>query len=146
MLRTLAATLAVAATTTLAAAEMTTVASNNDFATTLDKLRAAIEASPASIIHEVDHAAGAQSADMELMPTTLVIFGNPAAGTQLMQADRTAGVSLPMKVLVMESEDGVSLVYDDPKGLTDKHELGEAAAVTEKMSGLLGMLTEAAAN
>ena len=129
-----------------ALAERMTVPSNNDFATTLDKLRAAIEASPASIIHEVDHAAGAKSADVDLPPTTLVIFGNPAAGTQLMKADRMAALALPMKMLVAETEDGTVIAYDDPKGLTDAFELGEAAAVTEKMSGLVGKLAEAAAN
>ena len=135
---------ALAATALPALAETVSLKSANDFATTLDKLRAAIEASPASIIHEVDHAAGAAGADMQLAPTTLVIFGNPAAGTQLMQADPTAGLSLPMKMLVVETGDGVAVVYDDPKGLTEKHDLGEAAAVTEKMSGLVGKLAEAA--
>ena len=128
-----------------ALAEPTTVTSANDFVTTLDKLRAAIEASPASIIHEVDHAKGAMSADMELRPTTLVIFGNPAAGTQLMKADPLAGLSLPMKMLVVETDGGVTIAYDDPKGLAESYDLGEAAGVTEKMSGLLGKLADAAA-
>ena len=141
-----AASLALVLSTALATAETKTVESANDFATTLDKLRSAIEASPASVIFEVDHAKGAMSADMELAPTTLVVFGNPAAGTQLMKADQSAGLSLPMKVLVMETDDGVRLVYDDPAGLAETYALGEAAAVTGKMSGLLGKLTEAAAN
>ena len=141
----LAATLALLAAAP-AWAEMRMVESKNDFATTLDKLRGAIEASPASVIFEVDHAAGAMKAGMELEPTTLVVFGNPAAGTQLMNADRTAGLSLPMKMLVMEKDGAVSLAYDDPKGLSAMHDLGEASGVTEKMSGLVGKLAEAAAN
>ena len=129
-----------------ALAETLTIESANDFATTLDKLRGAIEASPASVIFEVDHAAGATKAGMELEPTTLVVFGNPAAGTQLMAADRMAALSLPMKMLVMERDGAVSIAYDDPKALATKHDLGEAAAVTAKMSGLVGKLAEAAAN
>ena len=144
--RTATALGATLALTAAALAQPTSVKSANDFTTTLDKLRAAIEASPASIISEVDHAKGAASVDMELKPTTLVIFGNPAAGTQLMMADPTAGLSLPMKMLVTETDEGVMVVYEDPKTLTEKHELGEAAAVTEKMSGLVGKLAEAAAN
>ena len=123
-----------------------TVESANDFETTLAKLREAIEASPASIVSEVDHAAAAASADLELGATTLVIFGNPAAGTQLMQADPAVGLALPMKMLVIETADGVRLVYDDPADLAESYDLGEAAAVTQRMSGLVGSLAEAAAN
>lgn len=43
----------------------------------------------------VDHAANAESVDMELPPTTLLLFGNPKAGTQLMQGSRTIGIDLP---------------------------------------------------
>ena len=124
----------------------TTVESANDFATTLQKLRDAIEASPASIISEVDHAAAAEGAGLELGATTLVIFGNPQAGTQLMQADQRVGLALPMKMLVIETADGVRLVFDDPSDLAETYELGDAAAVTERMSGLVASLAEAAAN
>lgn len=37
-------------------------------------------------------------------PTTLLIFGNPKAGTPLMLANPTAGVDLPLKVLVCEPQ------------------------------------------
>ena len=135
---------AILAVASPASAEMRSLVSASDFETTLANLRGAIEASPASIIHEVDHAAGAEGAGLELAPTTLVVFGNPAAGTKLMQADPTAGLSLPMKMLVAETEEGVKVVYDDPASLAEMHDLGEAAAVTEKMSGLVAKLAEAA--
>ena len=127
------------------AAEVT-VNSANDFQTTLDKLRAAIEESPASIVVEVDHAAAASGAGLDLAPTTLVVFGNPAAGTLLMQADRSIGLALPMKILVIETDDGVQLVYDDPVELASTYQLGDAAGVTERMSGLVGNLAAEAAN
>ena len=124
----------------------TTVESANDFETTLGKLREAIEASPAAIVEEIDHAAAATDAGLELGATTLVIFGNPEAGTQLMQADPAVGLALPMKMLVIETENGVRLVYDDPAELVERYDLGEASAVTERMSGLVAGLAEAAAN
>lgn len=123
-----------------------TVESANDFDTTLRKLREAIEASPASIVTEIDHAAAATGAGLELDATTLVVFGNPAAGTQLMNADRSAALALPMKMLVIETAEGVRLVYDDPADLAETYDLGEAAGVTDKMSGLVAGLAEAAAN
>ena len=122
------------------------VESANDFDTTLAKLRAAIEASPATIVTEIDHAAAATDAGLSLDATTLVVFGNPAAGTQLMNADRASALALPMKMLVIETEDGVRLVYDDPADLAGDYDLGDAAEVTQKMSGLVAGLAEAAAN
>lgn len=144
-MRTVAA-LALAATLATPALAETVVESANDFETTLSKLRTAIEASPASVIHEVDHAAGAQSAGLELEPTTLVIFGNPQVGTQLMQADHKIALALPMKMLVAEIDGTVRIVYTDPAELTDEYELGDAAELTGKMSGLVSKLAEAAAN
>ena len=142
-MRRILAALAIAVPT--AALADVTVESANDFETTLAKLRDAIEASPASIVTGIDHAAAAAGAGMELGATTLVVFGNPAAGTQLMNADRNAALALPMKMLVIETEDGVRLVYDDPAELAERFELGEAAAVTGKMSDLVAGLAEAAA-
>ena len=144
-MRTICFAFALAFLTAPATAE-TVVESGNNFATTLAKLRSAIEASPASIIHEVDHAAGAQGAGLELEPTTLVIFGNPQVGTQLMQADRDVALALPMKMLVAEVDGTVRIIYDDPAELSDAYSLGDAAELTEKMSGLVGKLAEAAAN
>ena len=66
--------------TMFAHAEQRTVQSANDFDTTVQKLRDAIEASPASIVSEMNHAANATNAGLELRPTTLILFGNPAAG------------------------------------------------------------------
>ena len=56
---------------------------------------------------------------------TLVVFGNPAAGTLLMQAAQTAGIDLPLKVLVWEDADGsVKLTYNSPSWIAARHELG----------------------
>jgi uncharacterized protein (DUF302 family) len=67
---------------------------------TLDRLLAAIEASPANVAFIVDHAANAASVGMDLPPNTLVVFGNPNLGTPLMQPAATAGIDLPLKMLV----------------------------------------------
>ena len=40
----------------------------------------------------IDHAAAAAAIGMELRPTEVLIFGNPRAGTPLMQAVQTVGI------------------------------------------------------
>src|SRR5262249_37421464 len=78
-----------------------------------------------TVFARVDHAAGAKSVGLALRPTTLVIFGNPAAGTPLMQAAQTAGIDLPLKTLVWQDADGsVKVTYNDPAWIAARHALG----------------------
>lgn len=105
-----------------------TLASAHDVATTLDRLTAALDAKGVTIFARIDHAAGATRAGLPLRPTTLVIFGNPAAGTPLMQAAQTTGIDLPLKVLVWQGVDGAThLSYNDPVWIAARHGLGSEA-------------------
>jgi uncharacterized protein (DUF302 family) len=104
---------------------LVTLRSAHDVATTLARLTAALAAKGITVFARIDHAAGAQTAGFTLRPTTLVIFGNPAAGTPLMQAAQTAGIDLPLKILVWQDADGaVHLTYNDPMWIAARHELG----------------------
>jgi uncharacterized protein (DUF302 family) len=51
----------------------------------------------------IDQQAEAAAAGLTMPPTTLIIFGNPKAGTPLMLAQPRSGLDLPLKVLVSES-------------------------------------------
>jgi len=115
-----------------------TVQSAHDFSTTLERLVGAIEQKGIKIFARIDHAAGATSVGLPLWPTTLVIFGNPAAGTPLMQAAQTAGIDLPLKALVWQDADGtVKLTYNDPSWIAARHKLGAAAQAVTAMSAAL---------
>lgn len=75
----------------------------------------------------IDHAAGAAQAGLTLRPTTLLIFGDPKAGTALMQDRQTAGIDLPLKVLVWEDEQGkVWITYNNPEWIKERHQLSDA--------------------
>jgi uncharacterized protein (DUF302 family) len=101
-----------------------TVQSLHDFASTLERFITTLEEIGVTIFARIDHAAGAASVKLSLRPTTLVVFGNPAAGTPLMQAAQTAGIDLPLKVLVWEGADGsVNVTYNDPSWVATRHEL-----------------------
>ena len=108
---------------------LVTLRSEHDFATTLARLSTALEGKGITIFARIDHAAGAASVGLALRPTTLVIFGNPAAGTPLMQAGQTAGIDLPLKALVWQDADGaVHLTYNDPAWIAARHGLGTGVA------------------
>lgn len=92
---------------------MVIVASNYDFQTTLDNLVAALNGNPAiRIVAQIDHRANAASIGTELQPNTLVVFGNPNLGTPLMERNPFAGLDLPQKMLVFETDGDVYVGYN----------------------------------
>ena len=64
---------------------------------TIERLEAVLKERGLTVFATIDHAAGAKTVNQQLRPTTLIIFGSPAAGTPLIQAEQTMGLSLPLK-------------------------------------------------
>jgi uncharacterized protein (DUF302 family) len=127
--------------------DLITIQSAHDFSTTLEALLAALKEQGVTIFCRIDHASGAASANLPLRPTTLVIFGNPAAGTPLIQAAQTAGMDLPLKILVWKDINGsVNLTYTDPSWIAARHKLGSqvnqtVAAMTTALKTLAARAT-----
>ncbi|APE43975.1 camphor resistance protein CrcB [Sulfitobacter alexandrii] len=138
----LAAPIALAVLALPAAAQMIDTLSPHAVHVTMDRLEAAVQEAGATVFARVDHAAGAADADMELRPTELLIFGNPALGTPAMQDGQTAGLDLPMRVLAFADSEGVvHVTYHDPAALALAHGLPEDAAYLQKMTDALAQLT-----
>jgi len=107
--------------------------------------RALRAAGPISIMARVDHAANAERVDRSLRPTQLLIFGNPALGTPLMQGRPTTAIDLPQKMLVWADSTGqVRLAYNDPQYLADRHNIAGRDDELQKISGALRTLAEQA--
>ena len=122
------------------------LASNHPVRETMDRLEAVLREKGITIFARIDHAAGAAAVDMPLRPTGLVIFGNPRAGTPLMQARQSIGIDLPLKMLGWQDAAGkVWLVYNDPAWLARRHGLGgEAEAAVAGLAKALAMLAAGA--
>jgi uncharacterized protein (DUF302 family) len=90
----------------------------------------------------IDQRAEARAVGLGLRETTLVIFGNPAAGTAVMQAAPLAALELPLKVLVWADGDrGTQVSYADPSVVAARYGLApEQAAVLEGVHGLTDAL------
>lgn len=123
-----------------------TVDSADGFETTLNRLLAAIDASPANVAFRIDHAANASSVGQTIPGNTLVVFGNPNLGTPLMQAAPSSGIDLPLKILVWEDIDGqVHLTYTDLKHLDQRHHFGGQPSLTATIAGALANFAAAGA-
>jgi uncharacterized protein (DUF302 family) len=59
-----------------------------------------------------------------MRPTELLVFGDPRAGTPLMEKYPSIAIDLPLKALAWESADGqVRLSYNSPEYLMERHQL-----------------------
>ena len=100
----------------------------HDAAETAHRFRAAVQGAGMTIFAEVDHGQNAAGVDMDLGPTLLLIFGNPKAGTVLMQQNPASGIDLPFKALIWTDKDGVTWFgWNDPQWVAERHGLGPAA-------------------
>ena len=77
-----------------------------------------------SIFQVIDHAQNAKHSDLELLPNTLVVFGNPKMGSVLIGCNPTMGLDLPLKMLFYTEYDGSSWIsYTNPEYYTLKHNI-----------------------
>jgi uncharacterized protein (DUF302 family)/ketosteroid isomerase-like protein len=105
---------------------------------TMDLLVAAVTKSGMGVLARIDHASAAVNVGMDLRPTEVLVFGNPKAGTPLMQAMQTMGIDLPLRALVWTDGQGKTwLGYNDPKWLAARHGADTGA------ERLLGAMTAA---
>lgn len=114
-------------------------------ATTADRLEALIEESPASVVARIDHQAAAQGVGLEMAPATVLIFGNPALGTPLMQADPRVALDLPLRVLVWQDETGTNIGYLSVEALARRYDISRAADALSSIGGALDKMTDKAA-
>lgn len=64
-----------------------------------------------SLFESKDFAKDAEEIGVELQPLHLLMFGNPKAGTQLMQQNANFSIDLPIKVIVQETEDETVMIH-----------------------------------
>jgi uncharacterized protein (DUF302 family) len=125
---------------------LTTIPSAFSVRDTVDRLERTAVARGLTVFARIDHAGGAAQVGMTLRPTELVLFGNPRAGTPLMQDRQTAGIDLPLKALAWEDAEGhVWLSYNEATWLAKRHGLGpdSSAAVSALEAGQMKIILAA---
>ncbi|NJL83807.1 MAG: DUF302 domain-containing protein [Chloroflexaceae bacterium] len=111
---------------------------------TATRLKTVLEQRGLMLVGTVDHTAAAAAIGQQLRPTRLFIFGNPRAGTPLMQCNQTAAIDLPMKALIWTDEVGqVWLGYNDPSYLQARHGLAGCETVLQGMAQALAAIAQA---
>ncbi len=80
------------------------------FADTTHAVQAGISRRGLRLFSVIDHEAAAREAGLELRPTQVFIFGSPAGGTPLMDAHPLLALELPLRILVWQDDDGMTML------------------------------------
>src|ERR1700730_17534246 len=89
---------------------------------TVDRLKNILHSKGLTLFALVDHSGEAERVGMKMLPTKLLIFGNPTAGTPLMLAAPSVAIDLPLKILVWEDAKAkVWVSYNSLAYLAERH-------------------------
>jgi uncharacterized protein (DUF302 family) len=114
--------------------QITTKVSPRPVSDTVSRLTGILSARGMKVFAVIDQSAEASQAGLQLRETTLVVFGNPAAGTPVMAAAPVAALDLPLKVLIWADEGQTKVSYYGPAALAARYGLSEELAA--KLAGI----------
>jgi len=96
--------------------------SQQSFAETLTHLESVVQSKGLTIFARIHFSDDADKAGLTMNPTSMIIFGNPKAGTPLMIASPTLAIDFPLKILVSQDSAGkVWVSYNSVEYLRDRH-------------------------
>jgi uncharacterized protein (DUF302 family) len=115
-------------------AEITTKVSPRSVTETVSRFTGILAGKGLKVFAVIDQSAEASAVGMELRETTLVLFGNPAAGTPVMVAAPMSALDLPLKVLIWADDGQTKVTYYGPAALAARYDLG--ADLTAKLAAI----------
>jgi len=122
---------------TLFGSDLVIKQSKCDVYQTTNILEKLIKAKGLHIFAKINHSANAKSVGMQLSPAIMLIFGKAELGTKLMQQDPTAGLDLPLRVLIYQDKDGkTKIAYRDGSWLKNTHIINAPKVIKKITTGL----------
>ena len=93
----------------------------------------------------IDQAKLAADAGIALRPSTLLVFGNPALGSQFITSKAQAGLDWPVRLLVQEDENGqVWAIYTDFEWIARRHRITDRQPAFEMASKVIASIVSSA--
>ena len=105
-----------------------TKVSPRSVADTVSRLTDLLGSKGLKVFAVIDQTAAARDVGLDLRPTTLVLFGSPAAGTPVMVAAPLSALDLPLKVLIWDEHGQTNVTYYAPDALAARHHLSPELA------------------
>ena len=112
-------------------------------AETVTRLKGDVAAKGIRFFQEIDQQRLAAEAGIKVLPSTLLVFGNPPLGTQFLNARPEAGLDWPVRLLVQQDASGqVWAIYTDFLWIAKRHGVdAEAAKPFQTAAGVIASIT-----
>lgn len=109
----------------------------------LDHFQELLQAKGVKVFARIDQQEEAKKVGLTLAPIELIIFGNPVAGTPIMNAVPVAALDLPLKLLAWQDASGnVWLSYNDPVYIQERYSLSADLVTKIHFESLLAQIAQ----
>lgn len=109
---------------------------------TLKRLKKDVADKGIMFFSEIDQAKLAADAGVTLLPSTLLVFGNPPLGTLFLTSDPDAGLDWPVRLLVYQDKQGqVWVAYTDFAWIARRHGIADRAKEFQMASEVIASIT-----
>jgi uncharacterized protein (DUF302 family) len=92
------------------------------------------------IFADIDHRSNAQAVNLDMPDARVLLFGNPLAGTKLMQKDIYMSFDLPLRLAVIEKGSETFLLHQTAADYSNQYQV-QGHPVLEKIESLFSVLT-----
>ncbi len=133
------------ATQSAANNDIVKVASKHSVKETMDRFENIVTKKGFTIFARIDHHEGAKKIGMDMNDAQVLIFGNPKVGTLIMKLDPSAGLDLPLRVLVYADNNGKTwLSYHNPQTLKQSYQVENSPVIDKVEKGMEKLTAKAA--
>jgi uncharacterized protein (DUF302 family) len=110
------------------------------------RIKADIASKGITYFSTIDQAKLAADAGIKLRPSQLLIFGNPALGTQFITSKPESGLDWPVRLLVQQDEQGnVWAIYTDFAWIARRHGITDRVPQFAMASKVIASITSSVA-
>jgi len=92
-----------------------------------------------TVFCDINHQSNANSVDLDLPASRALIFGNPIAGTKLMQKDIAMSLDLPLRLAIVDDNGQTILIHQTIEDYCKNYQV-EGHPVLEKIESLFSAL------
>lgn len=104
-----------------------------------ERIKASLAEKGFTLFCDVDHQANADSVDLEMPASRALIFGNPVAGTKLMQKDIAISLDLPLRLAIVDKDGQTLLIHQTTEDYCGNYRV-DNHPVLEKIESLFTAL------
>ena len=101
----------------------------------VDRIKESLKEKGFTLFCDVDHQANANSVDLEMPASRVLIFGNPVAGTKLMQRDIAMRLDLPLRLAIVDKDEQTMLIHQTTQDYCRNYQV-ENHPILEKIESL----------